>query len=157
MRVTVNLGNVPALLTRLEQVNGLKTGLALAALDLAGQFRNAYPPSRRGPAIWSDDPEKRRRQIRGFFAKLKAGAIKVPYIRSFDRNSKRMGGSWTTRAMRGGLVQVVGTAVDYAPLVVGEKQTRYHKLTGWKQVEEIVTARAGRLVQIISRSIERTL
>lgn len=142
---------------RAARMQGAKTGLAAAAVHLQGQFAR-YPRRRTISAgeVWSRDATKRKRQIRGFFAKLKKGLIEVPYRRGMSPGSRKLGQSWTTQASNGGFTQTVGTRAPYAPLVhSARKQTRFHKVTGWKTDEQIVKEQAPNLVRIVAQHIEQ--
>lgn len=157
VKITVDFGKVPSLMVRLQKMEGLKLGLAVGAQHLKGKLA-AYPPQRRGAAIWSSDPAKRVKQIRGFFAKLRAGEITVPYRRGQASGSQRLGQRWTTEARDGGLTQVIGNNASYAPLVqAAKKQTQYHKITGWKTDEQVVREEGARAVQIVGSYVQKSL
>lgn len=115
-------------------VGVIKTGLAAVALEAKGKIA-AYPPS---PGGRPQFPEgfKSLKQQRFFFAALRDGRIEVPYRRGGSRGSQKLGGSWTTQEELGGLAQVIGTAVGYAPTVLDEeRQSSYHAATGWVTVQ----------------------
>src|SRR5690242_18573584 len=97
LNVSVDLGSTPSLFARLQKMEGVKLGLAVGAQYLKGKLAT-YPPRRYGPAIWSANPQKRIKQIRGFFAKLRAGEIDVPYRRGQSDASERLGQRWTTES-----------------------------------------------------------
>lgn len=151
MEVKIDMGGLDTGLARLTQGNGFKRGLAAAALELAGELKK-YPPVRRGP-----QPFKTRKQQRAFFAMLKSGEITVPYVRGSAKGSQKLGQSWTTRASAGGLVQSVGTNVSYARFVVGEKQSMYHKVTGWKTAEQVAKAMETRILSIVAAEVGRDI
>lgn len=157
VRIDVDMGKVPTLMTRLKKQQGLKTGLAVGATYLKGKLAT-YPTRRYGKAVWSSDPAKRYRQIRGFFAKLKAGEIDVPYRRGQSPGSQRLGQRWTTEARNNGFTQVVGNNASYAPLVqAAKKQTQYHKQTGWITDEKVVKQEGARVVEIVGSYVQKDL
>lgn len=151
MQIIVDTGGLADALTRASKLQGFKTGLAAAAVELAGEMKR-YPPSSHRP-----QPFKTRKQQRAFFAMLKSGAIQVPYVRGMNRKSQKLGQSWTTRASANGLTQTVGTAVSYARLVVGDKQSNYHKVTGWKTADTVAKAFEGRAYKIVEAHIKQEL
>lgn len=156
LKLDVDMGNVPGLFARMKKMSEVKQGLEAGAIHLKGKMAQ-YPAQRKGKAIWSSDPAKRKRQQRGFFAKLNAGEITVPYRRGMSSGSKKLGQSWTNRASNGGLTQTIGTAVSYAPLVqAAAKQTQYHKITGW-QTEQQVLKRESEHVKIVFNSYVRQM
>jgi hypothetical protein len=156
LKMEVEMGAVQGLFARMKKMQEVKQGLAAGAIHLKGKMAQ-YPAQRRGKAIWSSDPSKRRNQLRGFFAKLRAGEIQVPYRRGMAVGSQRLGQSWTSKAENGGMTQVIGTAVKYAPLVqAAKKQTEYHRLTGW-QTEEQVMKKEGQHVKIVFNSYVRQM
>lgn len=145
-------------------------GLAAAQrrFDNAAQFRNtrravksegkrwqsvlrAYPAARHGPAIWSDDPEKRARQLRGFFARLRDGSITVPYVRT-GRLQRGWVNHWSDSADYMQLELV--NRVPYGTLVQGSgTQTRYHGLTGWRTDEQIVQSEWPETLTVVSLAV----
>lgn len=135
-------------LARLERLDGLKAGLLEAGAYLKSEF-NVYPPqSSRAQPFVSD------KQRRGFFARLNAGEISVPYHR---RGAGGLGGSWSVQASGNGLQVTVGTSLGYAPLVMGAQQTQYHRVTGWKRADEVAMEHEQDVVDIIGAAIEDTL
>jgi len=149
MQIIVNVGGLGNALTRASRLASVKTGLAAAGLELAGEMKRYPPVSRR------KQPFKTRKQQRAFFAMLKKGTIQVPYVRGMNRKSQKLGQSWTTKAT--GMTVVVGTAVRYAPLVQGDKQATYHKVTGWKTAETVARAFERRVPVIVESYIRREL
>jgi hypothetical protein len=158
-RIRVDADESLSMTQRAARMQGAKTGLAVAAVHLQGQF--ARYPRRRKVAfseILSRSDEKRKAQLRGFFKRLKKGLIEVPYRRGLSPSSSKLGQSWTTQASNGGFTQTVGTAAPYAPLVhSARKQTRFHKVTGWKTDEQIVKEQSSNLVRIVAQYIEQDI
>ncbi|MYB35885.1 MAG: hypothetical protein F4Y26_00515 [Gammaproteobacteria bacterium] len=94
-------------------------GKGLDAWALLLQERLAVYPR----ASKEKQPFKTDKQRRGFFAKLNAGQIRVPY-----RRSGILKNSWTPKSPTPAS-RVVATAIPYAPYVMGELQSEYHKGT----------------------------
>ncbi len=132
---------------------GLKLGLSVAALELKGMFQIVPAVSRRPQApYWT--PKQRR----GFFAKLRAGEIEVPYIRGSSLQSEKLSQSWTTESRNNGLTQVIGTAVSYAKLVQSAaKQTQYHKKTGWNTEQQILAKGQDKAIKTITYYVQKDL
>jgi hypothetical protein len=125
---------IPAALASLEQVRPAMRATVLAGGEhLKGKIA-IYPAQRHGAAIWSQDAEKRKKQLRGFFYHLRQGDIEVPYRRGQSASSQSLGRKWTAalgETLPDGEQAVVGNNAPYASLVQGPEQTRYHQLTGW--------------------------
>lgn len=146
MKFSLDDGGLKVALTRNMNVPGLKLGLATAALELKGAFMIAPAVSRRPQA-----PYWTAKQRRGFFAKLAAGEIEVPYIRGQSKKSEKLMQSWTTESRNNGLTQVIGTAVSYARLVQSaEKQTQYHRKGGWKTEKQILADGQEKAIKTIT-------
>lgn len=155
--VEVNMGQVPNLMIRLKKMQGLKLGLQVGATFLKGKIA-VYPQRRYGEAIWSSDPTKRKKQIRGFFAKLNSGAIQVPYVRGSSSGSQRLGQRWTVEGRNNGMTQVVGNNAKYGQLVQSAvKQTRFHKITNWITDEQVVRLHGAQAVQIVGSYVQKDL
>ena len=86
-----------------------------------------YPPQSGKPMQWAND-----RQRRAFFAKLRSGAITVPYQRTGN-----YGGSFQKQMIRDGVALV--SHLPYAPYVRGEEQAAYHR-GNWDTLEQIALA-----------------
>ena len=148
--VGFRIEGLPELQKIMQKVGSLQpvqTGLKSAALYVKGQIAK-YPPVSRRPQPFVSDLQRR-----GFFAKLKSGEIDVPYKRGISSKSERLGQSWTIQASNGGLAQTVGSDTSYGPLVqdIG-RQTRYHRETGWKTIQE-VKERATLEVSLIVKDV----
>lgn len=134
---------------RLANLSGLKLGLAAGAVHLAGKFKE-YPPQSSRP-----QPFKTDKQRRAVMAMIRKGIIQIPYPRGTANTSEKLGQSWTTSSENGGFRQVVGTSASYAPLVQGNKQSPYHKVTGWQKVGDVAQAETPTLNRIIDSYVER--
>ncbi len=153
MQFTVNDGGLKIALTRTMNLHGFKLGLAAAALDIKAEFAT-YPKVSRRPQA----PYWTAKQRRGFFAKLASGEIEVPYIRGQNKNSEKLGQSWTTEARNNGLQQIIGTAASYARLVrSAEKQTQYHKKTGYKTDKTIMAEQSEKSIKTITFYVQKDI
>lgn len=83
-----------------------------------------YPPRSGKKMQWASDAQRR-----GFFARLRAGAITVPYQRTGD-----YGRSFQKQPISNGIALVSGLA--YAPYVRGPGQAAYHK-GNWTTLDEL--------------------
>lgn len=138
-------------LSKIKNHQGVSEGMRDGADYFARQLAK-YPPERHGKAIWSRDPEKRKRQIRGFFYLLRNGLITVPYQR---RNELAKG--WRVRMRDNGLTWAAVNEVAYASLVQGRKRTRYHELTNWKTPSEVWQRDQHAIKNRIGRGINKMI
>lgn len=124
-------------LTRLLSGQQIVTAMQAATKAAAaiGQDRiAAYPPVRRRKVTFASD-----KQRRGFFARLRSGAIEVPYRRGTSPGSETLGRRWHIRPS-GSIAHVLTNDASYAPLVHGaDDQAAYHK-GNWKTDEELAVA-----------------
>jgi hypothetical protein len=112
---------------------GVRAAIKGAAIHVLNRMKE-YPPARHAKQPFVSD-----RQRRGFFAKLRAGEIQVPYRRGQSPKSESLKHRWAMRTEDDGLTAVVGNNASYARLVQdAEKQTRYHKTTGWGTVQGVM-------------------
>src|SRR3990172_8391206 len=120
-----------------------------AAEHVKGQIQT-YPRARRGP-----QPFKTEKQRRGFFAKLKAGVIDVPYRRGISPNSQRLDAKWCVSMLSDLRASIVNTAT-YARLVHDRtQQSRYHEETGWKTAQDVAEAPA--VLPAVERILQKTV
>lgn len=138
-------------LTRTAGLQGFKTGIRASMQHLRSAVRQVPPVSRRPQPFTSDA------QRRGFFARLRAGEIEVPYRRGISPNSEDMPNRWGVDIQDGGMTGVLGNTASYSPLVQGKRQAMYHRITGWKTVEQIGQEEAGTVFRLIGQSIARDL
>ena len=152
---TIRIDGLPELLakiTRLQQLNSVKTALRVAALHVKGKIAQ-YPPASHRPQGFVSD-----KQRRGFFAKLRSGEIEVPYRRGISPGSQNLGQRWTTETRNGGLTQIIGNNASYAPLVQGPgQQTSYHATTGWKTTEQVAQQEGPAVVEYVRLAMEKEL
>ncbi len=119
-------------LKRLVNLQAYRHGLQAVAEHVKGQVAS-YPRVSRRP-----QPFKSDRQRRGFFAKLKAGLIQVPYRRGISPNSERLDAKWFISMLSDLRASIINSA-SYAGLVHDRtKQARYHRETGWKTAQDVV-------------------
>ena len=155
INLTVKTEGLPEMLRRFDRAAGLPRtrGEVRVQGEKVQYALREYAPQRSRPQIWSDDPEKRRRQIRGFFYYLHAGAIHVPYQRT-----RRLARAWRFdwRASVDSMNVIVENDLYYAPLVQSSDwQTRYHRRSGWRTVEEVFRAHELTAVQAIFDAVEQ--
>lgn len=149
MRVSDDLAR---LLSGPQLVSAMSAATKAAAA--VGQDRiAAYPrPSRKKMMFVSD------RQRRGFFAKLRSGAIEVPYRRGTSPGSETLGRRWHIRQF-GAIGHVLTNDASYAPLVhSAENQAAYHAGT-WKTDEGLAREleNDGSFQQIIEAALSHQL
>ena len=105
-----------------------------------------YPPIRT-----RKQPFKTDKSRRWFFANLRAGNIRVPYVRTAN-----LGRKWTQRAIRWNEVEV-GNNTPYAPLVQDRnKQSGYHE-GNWRTTDDIAEQDNMAVVNQVARGIENYL
>lgn len=139
--VTINMGSFPTQIAQFRRMDGLRTGLQVAALHLQGILAT-YPAESHRPQPFVTD-----KQRKAFFAMLAAGEIEVPYRRGMSPGSQKLGQSWTTRL--DGLTATVGTAVGYGPIVQGVPQHQYHRVTGWRNIKDVADSEGDTAKNIV--------
>lgn len=95
-------------------------------------------------------------QRRGFFARLRSGAIQVPYRRGQSPGSQALGRRWAV-SRNGNMSVTVGNNATYAALVQGGSQTGYHRVTGWKTAQQAWDDNAQTIVRDIREAVGRGL
>jgi hypothetical protein len=147
---------IPPELTRLLSGPQLQVAMRAAtkAAAAVGQDRIAkYPGVRRRKMVFASD-----RQRRGFFARLRSGAIEVPYRRGSSPGSETLGRRWHIR-QHGAIGHVLTNDASYAPLVHGaDTQAAYHK-GNWKTDEGLAKEleHDGSFEQIIEQALTAQL
>lgn len=147
--IRLTIGPVGEALGRLQRKAGFNRGARAALLHLQSVV-NVYPRHVSRPQPFEND-----KQRRGFFAKLNAGEIEVPYVRGLSPSSERLGQRWRTESMAVG-AKLTNNA-SYAGLVVGRSQTRYHQRTGWKTIEDAIREEGDVMFGIVKREVRRDL
>jgi hypothetical protein len=134
--VSIKIEGLDKLVSRLGRVGGLsgvRAAIKGAAIHVLNRMKE-YPVARHAPQPFVSD-----RQRIGFFKRLRAGDIEVPYRRAQSPGSQSMKHRWAMRTEDNGLTAVVGNNASYARLVQDEeKQTKYHKTTGWGTVQGVM-------------------
>jgi hypothetical protein len=127
----------------------MNSALTATAIHLKS-ILNTYPPTRRKKVSsqWSD------KQRRGFFAKLNAGEIDVPYRRGSSGGSQAFGRSITHKVT--GNTATVGTNVSYAKWLVGEKQAFYHK-GNWTKWSDALDKNRGQIVSALDKAMKQKI
>ena len=154
--IRIEADNLIRKLTTLAQFRQVKAAMRNAGIFIRGKIAT-YPGARHGPAIprakdWG------ARQRRGFFAKLRSGEIEAPYRRGASSGSERLGAKWTTEARNNGMTVIVGNNASYARLVQdADKQTAYHKLTGWITDDQVMRDHGPTVVEYMRQAIEREI
>jgi hypothetical protein len=148
--VSIDYGDVPALLDRLGRGDGLKRGLQVAALYLKGRM-SQYPAQRPQPFQWVS--EKQRRYV---MAAIRSGEISVPYARGGGR-SETLGKRWATEERDGGLTQIIGNNASYSPFVQGAgTQALYHR-GNWQTTEQVARRESNAVRNMIVSEIEKDI
>ena len=151
----IKIEGLPSLQKIMRDVGSLRpvvVGMKAGAIHLKGKIAKPPPVSRRPQPFVSD------KQRRGFFYKLRKGDIEVPYRRGISPGSERLGQRWTVQAKDGGLTQVVGSNASYGELVQARRmQTFYHKVTGWKTIEDVTEQEKNTVARGVKHEIDRAL
>ncbi|MBE0690309.1 MAG: hypothetical protein IH587_09340 [Anaerolineae bacterium] len=140
MHILINAVALRAGLQRLERMDGVRRGLESAAEHIHAQITKA-PPQRTWRAIFTSD-----RQRRGFFARLRRGDIRVPYVRT--------GRGWLIdRSTADARSITVGTPKPGARYVWGAQQTALHRATGWRTAEQIAHEEGAYVAHLVTEAI----
>lgn len=148
--VKVKIGRVDALMRKLQNLQGFRTGTKTAFVHLKSKIAK-YPPrsSRPQAQYWT------KKQRQGFFYHLKKGDIEVPYRRGTSPNSERLGQRWIIEGEGFGLT--LHNRAGYASRVQGSQQTEYHKRTGWKQADTVVREELPTMRRIVLQEVTKDL
>lgn len=139
-------------LTTLQQMTAVKRSIATAANMLRDRVNKAPTHNPRPNHRLRGNSAQAQRMRAGFFAKLNAGEIDVPYRRGQSPGSENLSkGGWNVRTENMGFRAIIGTAVSYAQLVQDSaNQTSYHRQTGWittKQVKQLYGQQAVNMIR----------
>lgn len=138
----------------LEKLKGVKVAMRGAAEHVKSVV-SKYPPDDKAhrPQPFVSD-----RQRRGFFARLRAGLIEVPYRRGQSPGSMDHSSRWNVQERDSGLTQVIGANTGYGPLLQdASSQTPYHKKTGWKTIQTVALEEADKVNKFIKDEIDKVL
>lgn len=150
VQIDIDYGGLPEALEEMLRMEAVKLGLQEAGQFIRSQIA-IYPAQSSRPQPFVSD-----KQRRGFFAKLNSGEIVVPYPRQTAPKSERLGQSWTTSTSNGGMTVTVGTPASYAPLVQSaERQTLYHRVTGWRTDGDVVQQHGSAAADIVEARVAR--
>ena len=152
----IKIEGLPPLQKIIKKVGSLapvKKGLGKGAVHVKGKIADPPRVSRRPVAqFWTDQ------QRRGFFYYLNKGKIEVPYYRRISAGSEDLSHKWTVQSSKGGLEWKVGNNASYGPLVQDrDKQSRYHKETGWITTQAVVEDENRAVNQIVKLTIDAAL
>lgn len=141
-----------AKLRQFRSLGWLQRGVRASILYVKGKAA-IYPPSRHGPLPGGFKSDKQRKF---FFAALREGKIEVPYQRGTSPGSERLSTKW--RMEFGAFSAKAWNEASYAPLELdAERQAEYHRITGWKTVQQVARDEAEPVARIIAGEIEREL
>ena len=118
------------------------------ALIAAGEYLrdkiNVYPPPVKRPIQWESQKQKRY---------VLANVKPLPYRRQSHPKSRQLAKSFRLR-LKNTSVEVFSLA-PYASYVIGIKQQRFHKATGWVNVEDVVQREKQRVTDIVTKLLTR--
>ena len=154
--VSFQIEGLPELQRIMKEVGSLRPvieGLGKAATHVKGKIASLPRVSRRKVAqFWT------MKQRKGFFYHLNQGDIEVPYFRRINKKSEDLSHSWTVQSGKGGLSWKVGNDTTYGPLVQDEdKQSRYHKETGWITIQKVRDQEASTVGEILKLQVDAAL
>jgi hypothetical protein len=152
MAVTITVNGAKELiakLTTLEQLKKVQQAIFDEATNLKDQLAT-YPTNAHGPNnAMRGKGEMANKIRRGFFARLKSGAISVPYARTSN-----LGGSWSVSQANQGWQAIVGNNMSYNSLVQGPDQTYGHANSGWLTVDKAAETYGPGIIERITAALE---
>jgi hypothetical protein len=148
--ITVNgIDELKAKLTTLEQMKKVIGAIQSEADDLR-EVMKTYPTNAHGPNMAMRGKSEGAAKIRrGFFARLKSGAISVPYARTMNLNT-----SWLVSSENQGWKAIVGNNMSYNSLVQGPDQTYGHANSGWLTVDKAAETYGPGIIERITAALE---
>jgi len=159
MSATIRIEGAEELIKKLnsiEKLNRVKSAIKQAGQLMKGYLQEYPTASHRPNWMLRGNSERAARMRRGFFAKLKAGEIDVPYRRGQSAGSEKLGQSWTVRTDSQGFRALIGTGVSYARMVQDSaRQTGYHRQTGWITTNQAVRLHGGEVTNLIETALRR--
>ena len=151
MTERIEIKGIERIVGRLEDIErALPAGIKAAAIHVKGKVDDA-PQVRRGRMPMTP------RQRAWFLMALREGLIEVPWRRGASSLSEKLSQSWTTE-MRDERSAVIGNDTSYGPFVQDkEKQSKYHEETGWKTIQDVVEAEAGKARDIVASVVRKAI
>ena len=137
---------LPELQQQVQTLAGMRwarQALTAAATQIILPAARVYPPERHAP-----QPFVSARQRRGFFAKLRSGEIQVPYVRTY-----KLRDDWQVKHGAGISAEVVNKINYNQWEQSAERQTTYHKKTGWNTDDQIAKKSAPDVVKFIDKQL----
>lgn len=127
---------------KLDRISAPPQAALAEAATLVKSRAATYPlqPGGRKQAFASD------KHRRGFFAKLRAGEIEVPWRRGSSPGSEKHGAQWVVELGRNIARVVNGTS--YGRWLQGVQQSAFHAATGWKTERQIANESAPEVKRI---------
>lgn len=142
----IRIEGLPRLERIMREVGSLrpvKRGLAKGAIHLRRKIRT-YPEQR-------PPTNPKYQYIRG------VGTKYVPTGR-IQKTSENHGKSWGGQSGLGGLQWTIGSDTSYGPFLQSvEKQTSYHKTTGWKTTETVKDEEEATVNAAVKREVDLAL
>jgi len=155
---TIEIEGLDELVRKLDDLAKLTkvhAGMLAALSHIKGKIAK-YPKYMRGSiplsAVGGFSSDKQRR---GFFAKLNAGEIEVPYRRGISPGSEDLAHKWTVKYDTKKFEGVVGNNASYARFVQGDKQTKMMDMIGWETVEEVSSREEKRVQEYVIDAVRR--
>jgi hypothetical protein len=158
----IRIEGMNELLKRIDSVQKLKfvKSAMVAGGNVMRGYIATYPSSLANytnPLLYGKT-EKAAKMRRGYFARLKKGAIEVPYRRGQSPGSEKLGQSWKVTTRNYGLTAVVGTSVKYARRVQDRKnQTIGHGKTGWVTVQDVAEQHGREVIDKVRAALNKEL
>lgn len=94
------------------------------------------------------------KQRRGFFAKLRAGEIEVPYVRGGSK-SKEFGRQFYVTQQ--GYNTIVGNNSPYNDYLIGPNQAAYMAVLGWRKLDEVAQEKKDKMEKIYAGWVKRSI
>jgi hypothetical protein len=157
---TIEIQGLDELIKKLDDLRQLRkvhAGIRAAGMYVKGKIAT-YPRYMRGSiplsAVGGFKSDKHRR---GFFAKLNAGEIEVPYRRGQSPGSEDLANKWTSKYDQNKFEAVVGNNASYARFVQGDKQTKMMKMIGWQTVDQVAEKETKRVQEYVFEAVKRAI
>lgn len=141
-------------LESLQQMRNVKNAVIEASYDLKGRIAEYPPRSSRPNWMLRGNSDKAKRMRAGFFYRLNKKLIKIPYQRNTSPGSEKLGARWAVSTQNQGWRGVIGNNASYARLVQdSDKQTGYHRGTGWITTNQVVQLYGQDAIRIIRTAL----